>query len=242
MKTFFSDNLLANIPEDLLEVPHRVESITGIRMSAREPDASIEKELGYMAAAPAVMDINPAADSITLWARRNSITAHMIAHELMHLRHQVVEQQVKLLPHPCCGSTASVFIRGLDVELEHLLIVPEEIRRFPEAKTWWNTHCEQRLSRIRGDRRALLLRWMFVSTVLPDNEKLLGMCASYLTEFKGEDMLGYAQRLAIDVQDAMPDKISMITAAMNRFSPQLRDQALVGRYGMEDDRLVIVAV
>lgn len=101
-----------------------------------------------------------------------------VFHELLHIRRFLVEKVPRLTfcenYDPWSPELESA-LTSLDNGIEHLIIVPQELARKPERKTYWVEVMRRVLSELRtntlyiDDRERLTLRdIMFVTTVLKD--------------------------------------------------------------------------
>ncbi len=101
-----------------------------------------------------------------------------VVHELLHVRRILVEHVPKLTANLEFARWTPELENGLaslDNDLEHWVIVPEEIRRCPESGDRWNRVLERTWQRdLPGmtneddQRRWALMHWVFLAFVLPD--------------------------------------------------------------------------
>lgn len=71
--------------------------------------------------------------SADIWARKDAAPSSLF-HEAQHLHRYYVEGVEELQPVMDANAT---LVSHLENELEHVFLVPEEIRLFPQAKAYW---------------------------------------------------------------------------------------------------------
>lgn len=127
--------------------------------------------------APAAMEIDTdgkSARAILVLASDDPIPAHMLAHEILHAKHTLLDGAPWIQPR---GGPPSLVAMAINNDAAHMEIIPTEIAMFPEAEAFWSAH---QLDGLNGfvrrierdtDRRALrndLLRFQLVTGhVLP---------------------------------------------------------------------------
>lgn len=227
---------LPELPAKLAAIPEQVAAKTGMRVKLQEPDAALMAEFPELSRAKAVLDIDPRRNGITIWAN-GSVDAHTLGHEFLHLKRDILDEVPKLLPVTHATAAQSERVMFLEGELEHLLIVPEEIRYFPEANAWWAEHYRALLARKRASLEALLLAWCFLRLVLGDHEDLLHECAKQLQSYGNLELLRTANNYRQEMENARPDKIAMIRLLLELLPKQTSPTLLIGRYVMRNGRL-----
>lgn len=235
MHRHFSQTFLDTLPAELLQVPAKVMEITGIKVTAQEYSDQFENEQPYFSRSDAVLDIDPDRSAITIWFDPASITPSTLGHELLHLRRNIVESVPKLFPLTNCLPDITETILGMENELEHLILVPEQLAAFPESEQWWRDHYSALNSRILGGNSTLMFAWSFVRNVLPQQIEL---AQSYATLLKKYDIVNPADYFREAMRVAMPDKLQMLRKILDGF-PQLRAHSNVGRYVIEAGKLTL---
>ncbi len=101
-----------------------------------------------------------------------------VVHELLHVRRILVERVPKLTSNLAFARWTPDLENGLaslDNDLEHWVIVPEEIRRYPGSGDRWNRVLERTwgsdlpgMTNADDQRRWALMHWVFLAFVLPD--------------------------------------------------------------------------
>ncbi len=97
-------------------------------------------------------------------------------HELFHIRRLLVNDIPRIIT---CPAYAAYFdnwtpdldkaLRKLDNNLEHLIIVPEELQHRPKRKLYWKDRMLHSLQSINISDGDLLINWVFIQHVLPDH-------------------------------------------------------------------------
>lgn len=218
--------ILDGFPADLLQIVENVARKTGIEVEAMPYSKDILVELPHMTKSQAVLDIDPDRSSITIWYDPDRLTASTLAHELLHLRRNILESVPKLFPLNEVPASASDEVYSTENELEHLIIVPEQIKHFPEAEEWWATHYLELSERIHAGNMTLFYAWSFVRNVLPEHEQLASRYASLLRQY---NIVRPADYFREDMRIAAQDKFIMIKRLLDGF-PQLRQYCDIGRY------------
>lgn len=235
MHRHFSKTFLDTLPSELLQVPAKVLEITGISVSAQPYSEQFESEQPYFSRSDAVLDIDPDRSAITIWFDPASVTPSTLGHELIHLRRNIVESVPKLFPLTNCSSDIAEEILCIENELEHLLLVPEQIAAFSESEQWWTDHYSALNSRILKGNTTLMFAWSFIRNVLPQQIEL---AQSYVTLLKKYDFVKPADYLREDMRVTMPDKLDMLRKTLEGF-PQLNAHSSVGRYVIEAEKLTL---
>jgi hypothetical protein len=235
MHRYFPKTFLDTIPTELLQVPDNVLEITGISVTAQAFSDQFKSEQPYFSLSEAVLDIDPDRSAITIWFDPASVTPSTLGHELLHLRRNIVESVPKLFPLANCSSDMAEEILCIENELEHLLLVPEQIAAFPGAELWWRDHYSALNSRILRDNTTLMFAWSFIRNVLPQQIEL---AQSYVTLLKKYDFVNPAEYLREDMRVTMPDKLEMLRKTLEGFS-HLHTHSSVGRYVITAGKLTL---
>lgn len=235
MHDYFPASFLEKLPTELLQVPSKVFESTGIKVTAQPYSASFEREQPHFSKAEAVLDIDPARSAITIWFDPDRVTPSALCHELLHLRRNIVESVPKLFPLESCAPDAAEEILATENELEHLLIVPEQIAAAPESEQWWLNHYNELLPRIQSGNMTLMYAWSFIRNVLPEQTELAQSYATLLKKYEFEKPADYLRE---DMRVAKPDKRQMLRILLNG-SPELNAQSSVGRYVTEGGKLTV---
>lgn len=120
-------------------------------------------------------------------------------------------------------------LTGLDNSLEHLIIVPEELRRRPPRRAHW----ERILGRVfdelpslrlsEGDRnRQALINWAFISHVLPES-RVIERARAVMEGFGLEER---AQRFATAIVQSLDSKVTLVAVAFQHLQLRLESACL----------------
>jgi hypothetical protein len=101
-----------------------------------------------------------------------------LLHELLHIRRFLVDGVPRIVVCYGYDNWTPELKKGLtrlDNSLEHLIIVPEELKIRPKRKTYWEKVIHRALDQIHftrfdGDE---LINWVFIQLVLPDQNLIL---------------------------------------------------------------------
>lgn len=239
MRNFSIECLLAEVPECLRNIPHKVRHATGLEVKIKEQSDEFKKQNPTLAKAQATLDIDPDNDAITIWVLGDSITTGALVHELIHLRRYVLESVPKLFPMSSAEIRTGQTIHLIENDLEHLFIVPEEISICPTREDWWINEYKRVLPNARGQYMALYLHWVFLRTVLSKHTELAKECATYLHEFQDEKVVRCADYLRADIQSAMPDKQRMINILLQILNASFKSHIGIGWYTVAEGKLTV---
>jgi hypothetical protein len=229
MLSYFDTTFLSQIPDQLLNVPDLVQEKTGIVMQIQDiNNSSFDDIAPAFAKARAVLDIDVEAQTITLWVGPESdITPHMLGHELIHLRRNVLEGVHKIFPRADVNVGISQEALFLENELEHLFVIPEEISLFPEAEAWWTEYYRQQIQKARTEPVAMAHHWRTIRIALPKQKELLDACAAIILGFDSTVAVGLANNFHQFIANVMPNKREMILEAIHMYpAPAVRGMGL----------------
>lgn len=227
--------LSSTMPPELLRVPAQVQEITGIEVVAQPHSDQIRSELPHFSRAAAMLDIDPDRAAITIWYDPTRVTTSGFAHELIHLRRNIVESVPKLFPWGNCDGDATNLVLSSENELEHLILVPEQLSLFPESKQWWLDHYAGVASRSNGEAMTLIYAWSFIRNVLPEEVEIAQTFAQLLRKYNYVKPADYFRE---DMKQTAPDKLKMILKLLQDF-PGIKKYAGIGRYVMDGRQLVV---
>ncbi|MEL7896514.1 MULTISPECIES: hypothetical protein [Vreelandella] len=219
---------LEDIPEHLLNVPDRIQEATGIMPVIREfNEAFHDQNRGYAKAA-ALVDINPDAGEIIFWVDPERLTPHMLGHELIHLRRDILEGIPKLVP---LSAAANTEIYMLENEVEHMFVIKEEIATFPDAEQWWASHYAEIVQKAakEQDPFTIMIHWSQLRNTLPDQVELAKELAATMRAL-GQACIDQADYFREDMKQAMPDKGAMLNALLDRLSKKAKEYSLIARF------------
>ena len=155
-----------------------------------------------------------------------------VVHELLHVRRILVERVPKLTANLEFAGWAPEVENGLaslDNNLEHWVIVPEEIRRCPESGDRWNRVVERTWQRdLPGmtnqddQRRWALMHWVFLAFVLP-NAPAVPIAEQVLARLGLRDQ---ADRFLDAVQPVLGNKKRLVSVALEHLHLPLGAAAL----------------
>lgn len=226
------------LPDNLKQVAAQVLEITGIGTKALPFTAQFLEEQPGFARAEGVIDIDPERHAITIWYDPDKVTASAIGHELIHLRRNIVEGVPKLFHFDNASPVLQFAVNEWENELEHLIVVPEQLKAFPEAKAWWAEHYSALVDRDKADESGLMFAWSFIRNVLPDEVGLAQRCKVLLNKYQ---IAMRADYLRADLKKAGADKAELIHALL-QFFPDIKNQVGVGRYVVIDHKLTVKPV
>lgn len=248
----FKDRLLAvanqevwdGLPQELRDVPDEVESKTGIRLGIL-PMELCDQPLEAFDRAEAVIDIDGHSQKITIWCDPSSLKSSVLGHELMHLRRDILERVPKLIPYRCSPSDSGL-IHMLENELEHLFIIPEEIRIFPDAEDRWADYysalIDRIISRSNQDHSELAITWMQLRHSLPDQVDIAKRLFAHIRN-QGEQCAKQANTLRCLADEDRTDKsalVLMMTEALSTWHPRLIPHLGRGRWGTSGGKLMFM--
>jgi len=229
------------LPEKIQNIPIQVTARTGIKIEVL-PIADCSSPLFGLEKAGAALDIDGISQRIIIWYNPEAFDSSILAHELIHLRRDIIEQQPKIMPFRCSpGRSSTLFL--VENELEHLLIIPEEITLFAEAELRWVEHYNVLIDTITKREQQDILEniftWMQIRSSLPNQTDLAKRFAAHLNKLGPEwvKTCDYIRHIAMQ---ALPNKsklISIITKELNDMSPDLGQSIAIGHWEMSDDEL-----
>jgi len=96
-----------------------------------------------------------------------------VLHELLHIYRFLVDKVPHIVVCPGYDNWTPELEKGLgelDLNLEHLIIVPEELRHRPKRRAFWEKAMHRALDQIQSTRFSVdaLIYWVFIHLVLPD--------------------------------------------------------------------------
>lgn len=238
MQDFFPAAFLNSIPPALRELPQRVRARTGIAVSVQEIDEAFAQRHPSFANAAAVLDIDHVQQAITIRVAHAALSPRVIAHELIHLKRNVLESVPKFFPVASASAAEIQSIYLLENALEHLFVVPEEIAAYPEAEALWAHDYAAWVESSKHNGFALCLHWFFLRLVLPDQKAVAEACAAHLNAMQDPYLIRVAEYLRRTLQDQRPDKLAMQQTLLKAIDPALRSQIAIGRFAVRDGRLI----
>jgi hypothetical protein len=227
--------LFEKLPDSLKQVPAQVLDITGIETKAFPITAPFLKKHPNYAQAEAVIEVDAERQAITIWYDPNRATASSIGHELIHLRRDIVEAVPKLFPLRAADSLQHNDVFAFENELEHLIIVPEQLNAFPEALAWWVKHYSELVDRGIANDISLMFAWSFIRNVLPNEIELAKRYAGLLHKY---EIAKPADYLRADLSAVRVDKANLIRV-LHRFFKQIKSQVVVGQYAVVGRKLTV---
>lgn len=221
---------LAFLPKELLDVISDVELKTGISVNFSEITEELKTEFPAMAKNEAILDIDPARNKISIWLSAAEVAPHVIGHEIIHLRRNIIESCPKMFPAKANPSEMDENIFFSENDLEHFFVIREEISAFPDAKEFWISHYKSQLRRDDLSEKSVIMHWCLLRTLfLEHDEELVKDCAKRLRSFKNQELLVFANNLQIELSQAFPDKNKMIELYLE-FFPNISQHVVIGQY------------
>lgn len=227
---------LRDLPDAIAGVVPAIQERAGIAVSFRLMDEQASDRLGPFAQAFAVTDIDAEHQSITIWLAPGAYRTHTITHELLHLQRDILDSVPRWMPAAEAPAHIRDFVWQMDVELEHLFIVPQELELHPEAESFWTTHYETRLAAaaLREDGFELCLHWAFLRTSMSSNDAVARRCAEHLRALSNHRWLRIANNYQCELRDAMPCKSALMAVQFEFLSslvtPEHTAHFMKGRY------------
>jgi hypothetical protein len=238
MHDSFSAAPFKEIPAALLEVVDKVLDQTGITVTAQPYSDEFMREHPAMSKAKATLDIDVENSTITILCDLSNVQSAIIGHELIHLRRNIVESAPKLFPLQFCEQSLKNDIFMWENELEHLIVIPEEISIFPESEQWWADHYAGILDRFRGHRRTLEFAWSCIQTALPRQTELSDRCWGLARQHGiARQVENHHQRII----RAMPDKQTMIETFVAA-TENLDAYTNIGQFSSDGGKLTLLPV
>lgn len=228
---------LESLPLYLQKIPEEILNLTGIEVEFKIPDEEFKKRNPGMARTPAGVEIDPDNSSVIIWLTPEGLDAGALAHELLHLKRNIIDSVPKIFPTSSAPIHIEQQIFFLENDMEHLFVLPEEIAVDPEREKEWAKVYKNVLTKARKQVLSLYMHWMVLNIALPNQTELIAECKSHLHGFPPYDVFGAAENLRSRVQSSMPDKRKMLDALSSIMKPELRSHMLVGRYLSVNGRL-----
>lgn len=168
-------SLLSILPSEVQDIVRQVEDRCGSPIGVKPMPSNVHRAVNL---APAAMEIDTdgkTARANLMLASDAPLPAHMLAHEILHAKHTLLDCAPWIQPR---NGQPSLVAMAINNDAAHMEIIPTEIALFPEAKAFWASHqldwlngFAERIERD-ADRRALrndLLRFHLVTGhILPD--------------------------------------------------------------------------
>ncbi|MFI7836968.1 hypothetical protein [Pseudomonas asiatica] len=230
------------LPEDFKSIPEDVKRKTGIEIKVL-PISACPRPLFELDEAPAVVDIDGSSQSITIWCAPSKITASIVGHELLHIRRDILEQQPKMMPIRCNAQKSSL-IHMIENELEHLIIIREEIVNFADAEDRWASAYERivdnAINRPKPDLLELILTWLQLRSSLPNQTKIATKLANHLKSLEPQwaKTIDYVRHI---MMESLPDKaklIHTILTELKQITPETTNSIGIGRWEMHEGSLI----
>lgn len=232
-------NILSNIPQDLLNVIPQVEIKTGISVDISIISDEIKADFPLIGKSQVILDINPDQRSISILVGETEIAPHMIGHELIHLRRNIIEGCPKMFPVASNSPESIQEIFLIENDLEHFFVIREEISKFPGSEKHWISHYNTQLDRSDLSEKSVIMHWCILRTLFLEYDgNLVQRCAKRLHAFENNSLLKFANNLQIELSQAFPDKRKMIDLH-SEFFPKIKDNFILGRYYTKSGNLSV---
>lgn len=167
------DHYLRQLPDDLQALVRRMEQLSRI---------VIQVEVDPARGGTMACDVDEHGATL-LVAREEVFQPASVMHELLHMRRFLVNGVPQIVVNDDYNDWTPELERALTVldnSLEHLIIVPEEIARFPARRQYWTGVMTRKLEEIRVNplnpddrRRHALVNWLFIHHVLMERPQVL---------------------------------------------------------------------
>ena len=199
-----------------------VEADAGVQVTVAE-DAELNNRGTH---GQGILRVAIEADCVLLGAPTNGYFPEgAVRHELLHVRRLLVEKVPRLVlaGHANLNELLEIALTGLDNELEHLVIVPEELEAHPERREHWEAivarvwSSDIPLAFNQLDQRiSALTQWAFLAHVLPDSPRR-ALAEKFL------DSHGWrqdAQNFTTELLSRLSDKTAVVATVFTAF-PEL---------------------
>lgn len=167
------DHYLRQLPGDLQALVHGTEQQSGI---------VIQVEVDPARGGTMACHVDEHGTTL-LVAREEFFQSASVMHELLHVRRFLVDDVPQLVVNDDYNDWTPELERALtnlDNGLEHLVIVPREILRFPARREYWGSVMTRKLEEIRVNplmpddrRRHALVNWLFIHHVLMEGPQIV---------------------------------------------------------------------
>lgn len=225
------------LPQSLRYIPEEIFEFTGIELEILhkaecvDPVFDVEK-------AVASFEIDGRQQRMVIWCDPSTATTSVIGHELIHLRRDICEGQIKLMPTTFCHPAMAQLSYLLENEMEHIFIIPEEIELFPDAEHRWAEAYTDVISRIitrdKLDKTETVLAWMQLRNSLPDHIDLAKKFGPHIRA-QGEMWKLECENFRIEAKDAKDQNnkrslVSWMMQAIHTWHPDHRDTVGYGSW------------
>lgn len=135
------------LPQSLSSIPEQILESTGIKLEILHKDQCVAP-LFDIERAVAAFEIYGDQQRVVIWCDPLTATSSVLGHELVHLRRDICEAQIKLMPTQYTHPNMRSFVHQLENEIEHIFIIPEEIESFTDAEARWAEDYAEVINRI----------------------------------------------------------------------------------------------
>ncbi|WP_104963060.1 hypothetical protein [Pseudomonas sp. XWY-1] len=225
------------LPLNLRAIPKLILDSTGIELEVlhkaecRDPVFNIDR-------ATAGFEIDGDQQKVVLWCDPLTATASVIGHELLHLRRDICESQIKLMPTRFCDPAMSNIAYQLENEMEHIFIIPEEIKLFSDAEDRWAKDYADVINRIMSreepDKTEMVMAWMQIRNSLPNHTDLAKKLGPHI--YAQGEMWAQESQSFNDVakeakdQNSKKSLLSWMMEAIHTWHPDHKDTVGYGRW------------
>ncbi|EZP33979.1 hypothetical protein [Pseudomonas sp. RIT288] len=225
------------LPLSLRVIPEQIFESTGIELEILHKAECVDPVFDIKKAI-ASFEIDGYQQRVVIWCDPSTATTSVIGHELLHLRRDLCEGQIKLMPTKYCHPSIALFSLQLENEMEHIFIIPEEIKLFPEAEQRWVEAYGDLITRIiacdEPDKTETVLAWMQLRTSLPNQLELAKKFGPYI--FAQSEMWARESQDFHDVardaknQNNKRGLLSWMMEAIHTWHPEYRDTIAYGNW------------
>ena len=167
---------------------------------------------------------------------------HTLYHELLHAHRNICLSIPRLAPRQA-NPAGYRLACGMDNDVEHLFIIPEEIRFAPQATGYWHQHYDQKITTLAAEkpvspmdklahRNSLLSLQVITSICLPEwggAAEAQAVIASHKYAFEADTLLS-------KVRLAIPSKVNCLSAFF-RFSKLPPEMFCTSRFLVAEGRI-----
>jgi hypothetical protein len=211
------DRILKRLPKDYQGTVEEIESTSNREIQVVVGSEAVPQITPGVDFEIAVLQITP--NSAKIFLEKEDVPLHSIVHEIIHIRRLWLENvpTVSWLENTPIGFRN--IAEKLENDLEHLFVIKEEIKRFPEAETYWRKEYDDPSNRVSGtymqDRTNLLKSFLSAKHALCDDE----IASTFFPELEELDLLDEAIAFADDIA-ACQDKGEVVATSVNYFLPR----------------------
>jgi hypothetical protein len=216
-----------DLPQSLRSIPDLILEKTGIEVEVL-PKELCDATFIDVEKAVAIADVNGSEQRVVIWCDQQTITSSVMGHELIHLRRDICEEQLKVTPAKRSSPGFESMIHLMENEIEHIFVIPEELHHFPDAEARWaavyDGVVEGIITRDPLDRIETALAWMQLRNSLPEQMDLARKLGAHI-KTQGSEWVQECEAFRIEAKVAKDENdksilVRWIAKAINTWYPQ----------------------